>query len=418
VSAEHRPGPPDPRLEDFPSLVAFGDRLARAPRRRLSRPVGRGGLSVLVAFVGTTGLALTAATGSPVPPFLRAAAESPVVRPEPSTVRISAARAADPAGGLPWTVRVGSAGDGTRCVSVGQVRGGRLGIEGPTGRFDALGADADAGCGQLEDGGAAAGVPVVGIRDLAALTGRRLRATVVFGVARPGTDRVRALLPNGRVVRASLAPDGSFVAIVPGEPRQAQPIVDVRDGSGGVHVPFHRGHTLPDPDPAGRPWTLEAGNDAPRDRGRPATGGADEICFRIHPVAPFVGWDRRTPAVCGIRPGAGATVTALRAGARGRFAVGRTPVPVDWTGLPTRTLVTVRIPAARGVVVLRARGRAWAVRRVGSAVTGRKDEDGVYLGLLPGVVRASDVRVDVRGARSTTSLPVRQVDLLTDGGTP
>ncbi|WP_022930089.1 hypothetical protein [Patulibacter americanus] len=405
-------GPPrEPRIEDFPSLEAFGERLAAADVRRWRRGSGFGGPGVLLAaFVGTTGLALTAATGSPVPPFLRA--EAPVVRPAPTSVRLSTVRAADPAGGLPWTVRVGSAGDGTRCVTVGQVRGERLGIETAEGRFEPLGPTADAQCGQIADGGAAAHAPVVGLRDVRAVSGRAGRFTVLFGVARPGTDRVRALLPNGRTVVASLAADGSFVALLPGEPRQAQPIVDVRRASAGATVRFDLARTLPDPDPRGRPWKLTAESDLGRGTGNRTVGATNATCFRVSPVPPFVGWDTKMPRACAVPRGTWAAVTRLRSGARGEFGIGRLLRPVDWAGLPTRTLVTIRVPGTRSLPTVRALGRAWALRRVGVAHIGGSRGDAVYMGLLPGAVEPADVQVSVqRGAKAPTAVPVRRRDL-------
>jgi hypothetical protein len=340
-----------------------------------------------------------------------------VVRPAPSTVRLSSVRVRDPAGGLPWTVRVGAAGDGTRCVTVGQVRGRRLGIQTRDGGFRPLGPAADGQCGQVVDGGAGADAPLVGLRDVARVTGRRVRATVVFGMAAPGATSVRVLMPNGRVRRAELAPDGSFVAIVPGEPRQAQPIVDVREGSAGVHVSFQLGRTLPDPEAAGRPWTLRAGGAGQRVvDGRPV-GPVPPTCFGLHPVAPFVGADTRMPAVCGARAGRWATVTPLRTGARGRFVVGREPRRVEWSGLPSRTLVAIRSPGLRGLVTLRARGRTWAVRRVGTESVGRRGGDTISMGLLPGIVRPEDVVVTLqRGAGRPAALPVEEVALQDDRG--
>lgn len=393
-------GPP---LADFPSLAAFGDALVRAPEPSWLRRVWRAGLLLLSVFVGTAGLALTAATGSPVPPFLRG--EAPVVRAQPATVRLSPVRFADPAGGRPWSVRVGSAGDGTRCVTVGQVRGRELGLERRGGRFVPLGPGADAQCG-VAPADPAHDVPLVGLRDVHGLTGRRVAATVAFGVAAPGTTDVRALLPNGRVVRAMTAPDGSFVAVLPGEPRQAQPVIEARRGGARTSVSFQRWRVLPDPDPTGRPWALEASNLGPRGRdGRPL-GDPDPRCFRIYPVPPFVGWDSRTPGACNVRAGTWAQVTALRTGVRGTLRLGALPVPVDWRGLPTRTLVTVRGPREREVgngvtvthdrVALRAAGRTWALRMVGGDGRTPTDPTALYMGWLPGAVRAKSVRVSIR----------------------
>ncbi len=60
---------------------------------------------------------------------------SPAQTPVPGTTRIAAARAADPAGGPPWALRIARSTDGQVCSTIGQVRRGVFGIVGLDGVF-------------------------------------------------------------------------------------------------------------------------------------------------------------------------------------------------------------------------------------------------------------------------------------------
>jgi hypothetical protein len=125
---------------------------ARAPRppRALARlPVA---LTVLVLLLATTAIALAATgvilTGSPVRTLGHPVATAGEGIPAKGGSRLLPLRAADPAGGLPWGMRIVHTTRGLVCVQLGRVyhgQLGQLGIDGAfgnDGRFHALPPDA------------------------------------------------------------------------------------------------------------------------------------------------------------------------------------------------------------------------------------------------------------------------------------
>jgi hypothetical protein len=130
----------------------FGTRFARSsPRRRVSAHV-RVALVVLALVLATAAITLAATgvilTGSPVgtvrAPSATAGEGIPVAR----GARLLPLRAADPAGGLPWGMRIVHTTRGLICVQIGRVDGdqlGQLGVDGAfhnDGRFHPLPTDA------------------------------------------------------------------------------------------------------------------------------------------------------------------------------------------------------------------------------------------------------------------------------------
>ena len=61
---------------------------------------------------------------------------------------VSTVRAADPGGGLPWTVRVARGKTGFTCTTVGQVKDGVFGLSGLDGVFRRLAGELSDACGQ------------------------------------------------------------------------------------------------------------------------------------------------------------------------------------------------------------------------------------------------------------------------------
>jgi hypothetical protein len=126
-------------------------------RRLTPRPVGslgrlRGALLVVVGMFATAAIALAATgvvlTGSPVRPATRPSPNVGEGIPVVAATRLLPLRVADPAGGLPWGMRIVHTTRGLVCVQVGRVdhgQLGQLGIDGAfgdDGRFHALPADA------------------------------------------------------------------------------------------------------------------------------------------------------------------------------------------------------------------------------------------------------------------------------------
>ncbi len=141
------------------------DAAGRRMRRPLARAAGWTGrarsvpgtrlrvvLVVLILVLATTTITLAATgvilTGSPVRPVVRPIATAGEGVPVEGEVRLLPLRAADPAGGLPWGMRIVHTTRGLICVQIGRVLDGKLGqlgVDGAfhdDGRFHALPADA------------------------------------------------------------------------------------------------------------------------------------------------------------------------------------------------------------------------------------------------------------------------------------
>jgi hypothetical protein len=140
------------RAERRPLPALFGTRFARtSPRRRASAHV-RVALVVLVLVLATAAITLAATgvilTGSPVGTVRAPIATAGEGIPVAGGARLLPLRAPDPAGGLPWGMRIIHTTRGLICVQIGRVYGnqlGQLGVDGAfhdDGRFHPLPADA------------------------------------------------------------------------------------------------------------------------------------------------------------------------------------------------------------------------------------------------------------------------------------
>jgi hypothetical protein len=196
----------------LPTLRALGDNLRvavrrdllaeRAMRRRRTRSrvvVAVAGLGLLGA--GAAGAASLIGVGEPLPD--RSLLHR--VAPRPADPAVFAVQARDPAGGLPWAVRIYRSDRGADCASAGRRRGQQLGFV-QDGRFRALPAAAGgAACGNL------AQTPLLYTAVRAPETPPY---TLVFGRVRPG---VRTVTIRG-TGRARVVPvsRGAFLAIYRG----------------------------------------------------------------------------------------------------------------------------------------------------------------------------------------------------------
>lgn len=391
-----RPSPA--RLEDFPSLQAFGAELAtertarRARRLGVLRALPRGvtfgsvGVAALVV-TGSAAAGLTALTGSPIPAPLRAD-DTVTVWPRDGDSRIAPARAADPEGGPPWAVRIGGADGGLVCAAPGQVRGDVFGIVGRDERFRALPAQVGGGCVTAPT----PGHPIVAARAVAgdavgpaALPTRG--TTVLYGV---GGDRLRRVVVRpaiGEVLRPRPTADGVFVVALRGLPAAVQPVVDLEwQGGKRRRVDLRQPQTVPDP--AGGPWWDVSATDRAQLDARPY--GARRTPRRLPPAC-FTVTARGSgaPWLCGTTAERGAW--AIRpASAPRRTEERRAP---RWSG-PSRTIVVVRV-APEQTPVVTAAGRAWPVRWAGSfGLNHRLDHrDLGWVAVLPASVDPAAVRV-------------------------
>ena len=145
----------------LPSLRALGDRLGDAAareiggerqrrRRRLPfRPALLGALVAVLVGAGTvTATRVFTGTGDPVPGERAGTAQSGV---------LTDSAAADPAGGLPWAVRVFVDDHGEECLQLGRLRDGALGMV-QSGQFRAYEGEPNGVCGGLRRDGYIAAV--------------------------------------------------------------------------------------------------------------------------------------------------------------------------------------------------------------------------------------------------------------------
>jgi hypothetical protein len=218
----------------------------RIPRRARRFPRARGGLLVFVAVL----LALTAAalaatgvfsTGSPVHPGRVLSGTAGVGMPAKGGVRLLSLSVPDPAGGLPWGMRIVNTTRGLRCLQIGRLYHGELGVLGRDGAFgddgrfhplppDALGLDiggrpgprAIVSCQGPEETSSQAlsGVPESGVTGA---SGAKRDSPVrdrwiSFGLLGPSAESVTYRY-RGRSHTVAVAGDaGAYLVVLPAQP--------------------------------------------------------------------------------------------------------------------------------------------------------------------------------------------------------
>jgi hypothetical protein len=126
----------------------------------------------------------------------------PDVRRAPADRALAAARAADPAGGLPWAMRLYPSADGGRCALIGELKGGALGVF-RQGRFHTFAPDAPGACAPS------------GQRRLIAAQGSGIapnHRSVLFGFVDRSVTSIR-IVDGGRETPVPIAPDGSYIVV-------------------------------------------------------------------------------------------------------------------------------------------------------------------------------------------------------------
>jgi hypothetical protein len=122
-----------------PLRALFGTRLAHTSQRRRASGHIRIALLVLVLVLATAAITLAATgvilTGSPVGTVRAPIATAGEGIPVAGGARLLPLRAADPAGGLPWGMRIIHTTRGLICVQIGRVHDGQLGQLGVDGAF-------------------------------------------------------------------------------------------------------------------------------------------------------------------------------------------------------------------------------------------------------------------------------------------
>ncbi len=154
-------------------------------------------LAITAVALAATGVILT---GAPVRPE---ELQNPRVGeglPAPGGSRLLALRVSDPAGGLPWGMRVLHTTRGEQCVQVGRLLSGKLGELGVDGAFDDDGRFHPVTAAALP--GDALGGRIFGIPYLASATATCLPRGEAFMVGHPGVDRSAAAKRPARNVPA------------------------------------------------------------------------------------------------------------------------------------------------------------------------------------------------------------------------
>ncbi len=217
----------------LPSLRELGDRLGdaaareiareqeAAPRRRKRRwPFVAGGVvAAFVAAGGVTATDLFTGSGEPVPEERRSPSQSGV---------LTDSAAQDPAGGLPWAVRVFVDARGRECLQLGRLRDGALGAV-VSGQFRPYAGRANGPCGDLGE------TPVVAAVDQRTLPARR---TVVYGLSRARGPVVVRVGGGERRVRPGAL--GAFVLVYEGLVDLTGATVTVRGEDGRKTYPLGR----------------------------------------------------------------------------------------------------------------------------------------------------------------------------------
>jgi hypothetical protein len=245
-------------------------------------------LLVLVAGVAAAAT-LVAVRGAVIPaPALRDAGPAQVAR--PGTARLAGVLAVDPAGArMPvWTLRLSRNGIGQRCVTAGQLVGGRFGLVGTDGRFRRIAAGVVDSCGDPRPGT----VTLLGTRIFDAPRRADVR-TVLTGLGGPALRGVTVAGPDGR--RAlRLGRDGAFVAAFRGYSEDAPIHVDLRF-TGGRHERYAFGVSREvTPDPLGGPaWEPSNGSQA---RSRASCVGFGPARATAGPLDRLM-----SPPACGLR---------------------------------------------------------------------------------------------------------------------
>jgi hypothetical protein len=160
----------------------------------------RPAIFALGALLATTAVALAATgvilTGTPVRPEEVLNPRVGEGLPAPGGSRLMPLRASDPAGGLPWGMRVVHTTRGELCVQLGRLQNGKLGELGVDGAFDDDGRFHPITAAALPSD--ALGGQVFGVPYLASATATCLPGGEAFIVGHPGVDRSAAAEPPAR----------------------------------------------------------------------------------------------------------------------------------------------------------------------------------------------------------------------------
>jgi len=248
----------DKHHQDNRSQIARGPRIS-SPRLILV-------LTLAVLAIAAAALAATTIlqTGSPVKQPRGASSTAGVGIPVLGASRILPLREPDPAGGLPWGMRVIRTTRGLLCVQVGRVYHGRLGLLGRDGafgndgRFHPLSADAltaqpgSLGFGSLGPAGSiqtcgppattfsqsASEIQPSGVMPHTRIVPTGQQRWISYGILGPHAQTVVYLARGQQLSRAVLRPLGAYLIVLPGsQPGLVGPQGGGSSGAGQINTP-------------------------------------------------------------------------------------------------------------------------------------------------------------------------------------
>jgi hypothetical protein len=184
------------------------ERLGRDDGRQFPRRSRRGVAWCAAALVLASAAVGTAATSlrHDNTPLHHEGKLPPAIARAPRDMSVSPARAADPAGGLAWGARTYSSRTGARCVVIGRIQHGLIGVLHGD-RFERLARNAPGTCTGPSNAHIALAVRIYPLPD----AGR----SVLFGVADRRISRI-ATVAGGRLVDVPIAADGVFLRVARG----------------------------------------------------------------------------------------------------------------------------------------------------------------------------------------------------------
>ncbi|MDX6547297.1 MAG: hypothetical protein QOG33_847 [Gaiellales bacterium] len=248
-------------FEDLPILAELEAQIHQAARRGAHRAGGhprrRRVLRVVLIVLALLTLAASVAAGAAlllrasIIPSPAARDVQPQMRPLADTPHLLALRAADPVRGLPWGMRVARSQTGLTCVTVGQVRGGQLGVVGFDGRYRDLPDGVLDGCGA----GRATSPAAVGARVFDARRYADVR-TVIFASAGDQLKTAR-LETVGGAGRMHIGAHGTVLRVLRGYPEDSRPRLLLRFAGGSRTIDLGSDPAVL-PDPVGGPaWRVQ-----------------------------------------------------------------------------------------------------------------------------------------------------------------
>jgi hypothetical protein len=191
-------------------------------RRWGTRIVPLAALATLTVAAAAGATALVISEGDPIPPPPPGEVSADQ-QPKPGSERLDSDLAADPAGGLPWGVRVARNAQGLPCLAIGRVLDGKIGkVRG--GVFHASPLNGSSHCAPAPDSGAKF---TFDARPDSVTGDQRM---IVYGQAAADVSAIEIASPSG-IVRMHPGAMGAFIAVYAGMPAWLERTLVFTDGT-------------------------------------------------------------------------------------------------------------------------------------------------------------------------------------------